>query len=815
MAPVERYRLRKVGEFSLALALLVLFFGKALSAQPHSSPSTAATASAPVVAAPALTTIAQIHSLSNADAARGLPVELHAIVTYYEPTEGQVFVQDATGGIYIASPAKPPALNAGDAVLIRGTTVPSYSVNIRATEMKFEHPAQFPRPVPVTWREMLQKSNDCLYVTITGRIRSATRQEVIGQYSQGGVLQRGRATAKLARAASEEGERQPYLLINLDTPGGLVRVHMEDVAGVDPIRLLDAEVSLSGVAGGIFDGKFQQTGAELWVSSAKHMEVLDEPARDPTKLPLTDISRIMSGFYVIDQSRRVHVRGSLTLYQPGLEMVIETPGGQAVRINSYEQSPLRLGQVIDVVGFPDPYEYSEVLTDATVTSVSDMQVIQPRPVSWADALAGRYPFSLVSMEGKLAAEVHEPHQDTLIIQAGPHVFSAILPRTVWNQDLNEPALPDYRVGSTVRVAGVCLVHAGGPWGTERWFDLELRSPQDVTVLVAPPWWTVRRLLYVSSALLLLMIVAVLWAFMLQRKVRLQTEQIRMTMESEAARERRIAFLEKERGRVLEAINSMRNLDDVLLMILRLISTQLEDRACWCELASGTVLGEAGSPPDQERAERRGIYSSAGERLGSLVVSGTEACQEQAGEALEMGASLAALAIDNRRLYETLVHRSQYDQLTNAANRFLLESRLDEALAHAKRTQTRFALVYIDLDHFKQVNDFYGHRVGDVYLQQVAERFSEKLRGMDTLARVGGDEFIALIPVVRHAGEVEEIVERLGRCFEAPFRIDEYSIRGTGSIGFAIYPEDGLSKDELKRVADAAMYAKKPHVVAQD
>ena len=125
--------------------------------------------------------------------------------------------------------------------------------------------------------------------------------------------------------------------------------------------------------------------------------------------------------------------------------------------------------------------------------------------------------------------------------------------------------------------------------------LQMRSPQDVAVLIAPPWWTVRRLLYVSAALLLLMLTGLIWAVILQRKVRKQTEQIRLTMESEAARERRIAFLEKERGRVLEAINSMLNLDEVLLMILRLISTQLEERSCWCELANGTVVGEAGSP----------------------------------------------------------------------------------------------------------------------------------------------------------------------------------------------------------------------------
>lgn len=756
-----------------------------------------------------LTSVAQVHALSSRIAAKGLPVELHAVVTYYEPTEGQVFLQDATGGIYIASPPNPPALNPGDAILVRGTTVPSYSVNVKATEMRFEHRAQFPEPVPVSWHELLQKSNDCRYVTLSGRVRSATLQASIGRFSQGGVVQREMSPAKIADAIAKLGGRQPYLLIDLQTEGGLVRVHMEDVQGIDPFRLLDAEVSFTGVAGGLFDGKFQLTGAQLWVSSAQHLRVIEPPSSSPAKLPLTAINHVMLGSFVRDQSQRIHVRGSVTLYEPGLEMVLQTAQGDAVEVNSFEQSPLSIGQVVDVVGFPDPHQYSEVLTDANVLPTEATQPIEPTHVDWADALSGRYPFGLISMKGKLAAEVHEPHQDTLVIQMGSHMFSAILPRTVWNQDLKEAVLPDYPVGSTVRIAGVCFVHAGGPWNTERWFDLQLRTPGDVAVLVAPPWWTVRRLLYVSAALLALMLTALVWALMLHGKVRRQTEQIRVTMESEASRERRIAFLEKERGRVLEAINSMLNLDDVLLMILRLISTQLEERSCWCELANGTVVGQAAAPQDSGDVVRRGIYSGAGERLGSVVVSGAEACQEQAGEALEMGASLAALAIDNRRLYETLIHRSQYDQLTNAANRFLLESRLDEAFSHAKRGQTHFALVYLDLDQFKQVNDFYGHRVGDVYLQQVAERLSERLRGMDTLARVGGDEFIALIPVVRNRAEVEEIIQRLAHCFDAPFRIDDYTIRGSASIGIAMYPEDGATKDELKRIADAAMYANKP------
>jgi diguanylate cyclase (GGDEF)-like protein len=790
---------------SLLLVLLAPCFGSVLVAQTAEAHN-----SSPTGASRVLTTVAQIRALPGGLAGKALPVELHAIVTYYEPTEGQVFVQDATGGIYVVPPSPPPALKAGDAVVIRGATVPSYSANVNAVDLRFDHAAQFPEPVPVSWREILQRVNDCRFVSIVGMVRSATLQESIGQYSLGGVLQR-EGSPRSAQRDAAQGQRQPYLLIDLQTPGGLLRVHMEDIRGIDPIRLLDSEVQLSGVAGGVFDGKFQQIGAELWVNSAQHMQVLRPAPSDPTKLPLTAINRIMAGYFARDQSQRVHVRGSLTLYQPGLQMVLETPDRQAVLVSAFEQSLLHVGQVVDAVGFPDPHQYSEVLTDANVMPTDDTRVIEPIPVLWGDALRGRYPFELVSIEGRLAAEVHEPHQDTLVIQAGPHVFSATLSRTVWDRELVEASLPDYRVGSTVRISGVCFVHSGGPWNTERWFDLQMRSPQDVAVLVAPPWWTVPRLLSLSAALLSLMVAVLFWAVMLQRKVRKQTEQIRLTMESEAARERRIAFLEKERGRVLEAINSMLNLDDVLHMIVRLISTQLEDRSCWCELANGTLLGEPAVAPDFDRVVRRGIYSGAGERLGSLVVSGAEAYQEQAGEALEMGASLAALAIDNRRLYETLIHRSQYDQLTNAANRFLLESRLEEALAHAKRSQTHFALIYIDLDQFKQVNDFYGHRVGDVYLQQVAERFSEKLRGMDTLARVGGDEFIALIPVVRNRAEVDEITDRLEHCFDEPFEIDDYSIRGTASIGIAMYPEDGVTRDELKRVADDAMYAHKPHV----
>ena len=108
-----------------------------------------------------------------------------------------------------------------------------------------------------------------------------------------------------------------------------------------------------------------------------------------------------------------------------------------------------------------------------------------------------------------------------------------------------------------------------------------------------------------------------------------------------------------------------------------------------------------------------------------------------------------------------------------------------------------------------VNDFYGHRVGDVYLQQVAERLSEKLRGHGYAGARRRRRIHRADSRGPQPGEVEEIIQRLAHCFDAPFRIDDYTIRGSASIGIAVYPEDGATKDELKRVADAAMYANKP------
>ena len=179
------------------------------------------------------------------------------------------------------------------------------------------------------------------------------------------------------------------------------------------------------------------------------------------------------------------------------------------------------------------------------------------------------------------------------------------------------------------------------------------------------------------------------------------------------------------------------------------------------------------------------------------------------EALSMAAGLATLAIETRRLYSDLLHRSEFDLLTDIHNRFSLDKHLDALIEEARRKAGIFGLIYIDLDEFKQVNDLYGHQVGDLYLQEVALRMKRQLRSHDMLARLGGDEFAALVAGGAQPRRVSRRSRvRLERCFDEPFAVEGHVLHGSASVGIALYPEDGATKDGLLSAADAAMYAAK-------
>jgi diguanylate cyclase (GGDEF)-like protein/PAS domain S-box-containing protein len=161
--------------------------------------------------------------------------------------------------------------------------------------------------------------------------------------------------------------------------------------------------------------------------------------------------------------------------------------------------------------------------------------------------------------------------------------------------------------------------------------------------------------------------------------------------------------------------------------------------------------------------------------------------------------------DRKRAEEVISYQAYHDILTDLPNRILFKDRLGLAVIQAKRKQTELAVMFIDLDRFKLVNDTLGHVKGDELLQQVAGRLKECLRKGDTLARQGGDEFTIVLPELRDRSDASMVADKFLECLHQPFDLDGHEVHISASIGIAIYPGHGESIDELLRHADIAMY----------
>ena len=154
------------------------------------------------------------------------------------------------------------------------------------------------------------------------------------------------------------------------------------------------------------------------------------------------------------------------------------------------------------------------------------------------------------------------------------------------------------------------------------------------------------------------------------------------------------------------------------------------------------------------------------------------------------------------------HMAFHDPLTDLPNRALFKDRLRKAISIAKRNEELIFVLFIDLDDFKQVNDTLGHSVGDLLLKEVARRLIRATREGDTVCRIGGDEFIVMVPHVRDFRDLKSILSRIQKIFSSEFHLEEHVITVTGSIGISMFPEDGRDVDRLIRNSDLAMYQSK-------
>jgi diguanylate cyclase (GGDEF)-like protein len=513
------------------------------------------------------------------------------------------------------------------------------------------------------------------------------------------------------------------------------------------------------------------------------------------------MDRILAVYHVRDLTPRVRVHGTITYYHPSSAIVLQE-GSKSLWIATHTREPLRIGDQADATGFPEAHDRLLTLTDGEIQDSGVFKPIEPQPATWhqlafwSSNTPDGHQNDLVSIEGQVVTQVREASQDEYVLNSDGRLFTAI-----FRHQRDASILPAMKMifpGSRIRVTGICTIVDSSTIspGEEVPFNILLRSFDDVAVVGGPPLLSINSLSLVVGLLALLVFGGGLRAWTIERKLRRHNATL--------------AFVEKRRGRILEEINGSRSLADIVEDITSMVSFWLRGAPCWCELADGTKLGNCPPKLTGLRVVRGHISSRSGLPHGaiSIALDSLTKPDPTENEALSMAIGLAGLAIETRCLYSDLRRRSDFDLLTDVNNRFSMEKQLDLRIEEARRNAGTFGLIYIDLNDFKKVNDIYGHQVGDRYLQEVSLRMKHQLRSRDMLARLGGDEFAVLLPLVRKRDEVEEIATRLERCFDEPFSLAGRMLRGSASIGVAIYPLDATTSDGLFSAADAAMYVAK-------
>ncbi len=727
-----------------------------------------------------LTTAAAVHDLP-AELAPHARVHLVGTVTYYDPLEHTLFMQDETGAVYIDTDKAYP-IGPGDRILVEGNADSSYRTGVALDPAIHRISVGRKFPAQLTSYAILSTGvEDSKLISLRGTIRTVDIEPHLNV---------------------------PILHMDVNMPGGNIEVYqpisvvdgstVSRYVGLNKASLLDAVVDIEGVAGGAFDTKNQLTGVIVYAQTSSAIRVVTPPPVNTLDLPLTSMDEVFQSRQFVDMSRRVRLHGTLTYYKKGDSAVLED-GGRSVFVQTRETKTIPIGDVVDALGFASDQEYAPSLRQAELFDTGSQQAITPHPISYDDAISGGYSDNLISVKGTLVSQMHGKGVETVVLDVGDHLVTGRLEGT---QELR-----DYRIGARLRMTGVCRIVPGGPWRAPTFFHVEMRGRDDVEMLSAPSWWTVRHLVEMLGALCVLAFAIAGWAVLLRRRVQQQTRRIERSME-----------LAKRRSRLSELISSnepvRRFLDEVCNSVVDL----LPGAECRYVLAPEQA-------PDLQRAKAQA--AEGGRLLYAMELNGEDAvvghllilaplstAPGSRQEVFDMVSEVSNLAMRQTLLYQGLLHHSTHDPLTDLPNRRLCEDRLRLALAEATEQRTEVTVLYIDINRFKHVNDRYGHKVGDLYLKAISSRLSKQIRGTDTLARIGGDEFLVIAPHISGKEAITGLSQRLEACFADPFHLDGHRIDGSASFGLATYPEHGATAEELKRYADHAMYMAKRSSAAE-
>ncbi len=445
-----------------------------------------------------------VHNLPPEVAARDLPVHLRAVVTYYDPyidaRHGALFVHDASGGVFVAVPARPIlSIKAGSLVDITGVTAPGdYAPVVSSTQVRpIGHSSLPANPPKATLTQLLTGALDGQWVEVEGRVRSA--------------------------------HVSPHnVVLSVAADGGLLTAVTVRQEGVDYDSLVDSLVRIDGNAAPLFNQRRQMVGVHLFFPTLRQVTVIQPAPRDPFALPAVPVAQLFRFSPDPGLLHRVHVQGTVTLDWPGRVLCIQDVR-YGICIQTTQAAAVPVGSFVDVVGFPAINLFKPSLEDAIFRAASGTaSPPAPMAITADKAVKGDLDGKLVQIDAELIGRDFAAADPTLMFRAGGVLFPAILP-----SDVALGATLPWKDGSLVRITGVSNVQVDSlstnlSEGAVRPESVHilLRSIDDISVLKAPTWWTSEHTYESFSVVGLLVLAAFAWIVVLRHRVALQTQALR-------------------------------------------------------------------------------------------------------------------------------------------------------------------------------------------------------------------------------------------------------------------------------------------------
>jgi len=729
-----------------------------------------------------LISVEQVHNLSNAEAAKKFPVVLDGLVTYSDPEWGLLFVHDQTGSIYINVHGTTTVYPLGTHVRVNGITGPGDTNPIVAQAKVLVLGSGTP-PIPD---------------------RKSVAELDAGVADSSWVVTEG-----VLHPCDQTWTRVCFRMFDGKTLAWVIVPSPDSPAAQS---LIGAKVRVRGVAGVHLDAQNKRAGAQVFVNSLQDIVVEVPALKDPFSAAIIPIGDLRASEASLPFMRQIHIRGTVTWESPGRFMVQDRSG--AMSVETAKTVVVHPWSTVDVVGFPSNRElYPLTLSDSNVRMSAvqaNKDAVVPLDLTAEQAVKPEMNGMRVRLRARLLSQSANQEGYDYQFEDGDVRFTAELMHNDATREIVS-LLPN----SALELTGVAVLQGATPERPGHLLIL-IESPSDMAQVEGNGWFTVRHVLSVLSVMGGCVGAALFWVTLLRRTVHKQTEIIRERLESELQLEKKYQRLVERNLAAVFRWRSDGTIVDFNMAFVNLLGLESRDqligRSYWDfevdPAQREQLLGalELDALSNRETSLRRDDGTTVGLLMNITPVHTADGMvfETTAIDITQLRQNQAEL----QSAKDAAVVESLHDPLTGLPNRRLLSEQLVSRLAQAKRESTTLALLYIDLDGFKMVNDSLGHSAGDALLVQVAIRLRTSVRASDILARLGGDEFMVILEGGPAREDALLVAEGLLDAISDRFWIQGHEINIGASIGMSIFPDSAAEAEEMMRQADTAMYAAK-------